>query len=95
MICSKITKNIVNKYKTAQKYCNSTIYKLKTFIISLAKILLSTVTTLITNKQQFAQISSKEIDKNPKTTSNINYYETFKTFIYSTIITVLYGNGKG
>lgn len=43
MICSKITKNIVKKYKTAQKYCNSTIYKLKTFIISLAKILLSTV----------------------------------------------------
>ena len=41
MICGKITKNIANKYKTAQKYCNSTIYKLKTFIICLAKIWLS------------------------------------------------------
>ena len=54
MICGKITKNIADKYKIAQKYCNSTIYKLKTFIISLAKILLSTFTTLITNKQLFA-----------------------------------------
>ena len=59
MICSKFTKNIAKKYKTAQKYCNSTIYKLKTFIISLVKILLSTVTTFITNKQPFAQISSR------------------------------------
>ena len=42
-----------------------------------------------------SQISLKEIDKNQKTTSNINYYETFKTFIYSTIITVLHRNGKG
>ena len=57
MICSKITKNIVKKYKTTQKYCNSTIYKLKTFIICLAKSRLSTVRTMITNKQLFAQIS--------------------------------------
>lgn len=58
-ICSKFTINIVKKYKTAQKCCNSAIYKLKTFIISLAKNLLSTVTAFITNKQQFAQISSR------------------------------------
>jgi hypothetical protein len=63
MIFSKITKNIANKSKTAQKYCNSTIYKLITFIICLAKVWLLTVMMLIISKQQFAQISSKEIEK--------------------------------
>ena len=49
---------------------------------------------MITNKQLFAYISSKEIEKEINNKHLKYYYEEVKTFIYSTTIIVLRGNGN-